>query len=61
MGNPGIQATGSWAEQSRYLGLGPWAYVLTLTMGNLEIQVIGCWAGQSQYLGIGTSADDGES
>ena len=24
-GNPEIQATGSWARQSRYLGLGTWA------------------------------------
>ena len=36
MGNPEIQAIGSWA---RYLGLG------TLAMGNLEFQAIGSWAG----------------
>ncbi len=54
MGNPEMRAMGSWARQSRYLGLGTEAEVPRLTMGNLEMQAVGSWARQSRYLGLGT-------
>ena len=40
MGNPGIQAIGSWARQVQ-ASIGKWA-----AMGNLGIQAIGSWARQ---------------
>ena len=44
------------AGRSRYLGLGTYAWVPTLTTRNLEIQAIGNWTKQCGYLGIGTQA-----
>ena len=66
VGNPGIQAIGSWArylrlgteaeddgEQSRYTGYWQLGKVLRLTTSNPDIQAIGSWAG---YPGLGTLA-----